>query len=82
MADQLAHRDLRNRSAEILRAVAAGASYEITNHGEVVALLIPSVPGGDLRMRRATSRRPFAQIPRAQRSETTQSALDQLRGDR
>lgn len=44
MPDRLAHRDLRNRSAEILRDVDAGASYEITNHGEVVALLIPRLP--------------------------------------
>ena len=28
MTAQLAHRELRNRSAEILRDVAAGASYE------------------------------------------------------
>jgi hypothetical protein len=30
LTEQLAHRDLRNRSAEILRDVAAGASYEST----------------------------------------------------
>lgn len=81
MTEQLAHRDLRNRSAEILRDVASGASYEITNHGEVVALLTPPSPDGRLRVRRATSRLPFSQIRRAQRSESTQSALDVLRGD-
>ena len=41
MTERLAHRDLRNRSSEILRAVASGATYEITNHGEVVAILSP-----------------------------------------
>lgn len=82
MTEQLAHRDLRNRSAEILRDVAAGASYEITNHGEVVALLTPPAPDGRLRVRRATVRRPFSQIHRAQRSESTQSALADLRGER
>ena len=35
--ERIAHRDLRNRSSEILRRVAAGESFEITNHGEVVA---------------------------------------------
>lgn len=49
MTDQLAHRDLRNRSAEILRDGSAGASYEITNHGEVVALLTPPAPDGRVR---------------------------------
>ena len=82
VTEQLAHRDLRNRSAEILRNVAAGASYEITNHGEVVALLTPPAPDGRLRIRAGTSRRPFSQIQRVQRSESTQSALDDLRGDR
>lgn len=82
MTERLAHRDLRNRSAEILRDVAAGASYEITNHGEVVALLTPPAPGGRLRVRRATSRRPFSQIRRAKGRESTQSALDDLRADR
>lgn len=82
MTEQLAHRDLRNRSAEILRDVAGGASYEITNHGEVVALLTPPAPDGRLRVRQATSRTPFSQIRRVRRKETTQSALDDLRGDR
>ena len=82
MPEQLAHRDLRNRSAEILRAVAAGASYEITNHGQVVALLTPPASGERLRVRRATSRRPFSDIKRVERSENTLSAINDLRGDR
>ncbi len=82
MIEQLAHRDLRNRSAEILRDVSAGASYEITNHGEVVALLSPPVPDGRLRIRRATVHRPFAEIRRVHRDESTDAALDDLRGDR
>lgn len=82
MTEQLAHRDLRNRSAEILRDVAAGASYEITNHGEVVALLTPPAPNGRLRVRRATSGRPFSEIRRTRRPESTESALDDMRGDR
>ncbi len=82
MTEQLAHRDLRNRSSEILRDVAAGASYEITNHGEVVALLTPPAPDGRLHVRRATVRRPFAEIRRVRCAESTQSALDDLRGER
>ena len=82
MTERLAHRELRNRSAEILRDVAAGASYEITNHGEIVAILSPPAPGDRLRVRRATVRRPFAEIRRVRRSESTRSVLDDLRGER
>ncbi len=82
MTERLAHRDLRNRSAEILRDVAAGASYEITNHGEVVALLTPPASDGRLRVRRATVHLPFADIRRVRRAESTQSALDDLRAER
>ncbi|MSV74139.1 MAG: type II toxin-antitoxin system prevent-host-death family antitoxin, partial [Actinobacteria bacterium] len=32
----ISHRELRNNSAEILRAVAAGESFVVTNHGSPV----------------------------------------------
>ena len=41
LVDRIAHRDLRNQSAEILRRVARGESFEITNHGQVVAVIRP-----------------------------------------
>ena len=82
MAERLAHRDLRNRSAEILRDVAAGASYEITNHGEVVALLSPPSAGTDLRIRRPKLDKPFADIPRVPRDTKVEEVLDDLRRDR
>lgn len=82
MPERLAHRELRNRSAEVLRAVAAGATYEITNHGDVVAVLSPPsrVPG--LRIRPATIRGGFAQLPRVRRNGSVQETLDDLRGER
>lgn len=82
MSEQLAHRDLRNRSAEILRDVRAGATYEITNHGEVVAVLSP--PGGraELRIRRARMHRGFGELPRARVEQSSEQVLDELRGDR
>lgn len=81
MTEQLAHRDLRNRSAEILRDVRAGATYEITNHGEVVAVLSP--PGGrvELRIRQARAHRGFAELPRARVEQSSEQVLDELRGD-
>lgn len=37
----ISHRELRNNSSEVLRAVSAGESLEVTNHGEVAAVLVP-----------------------------------------
>ena len=39
------HREMRNSSGEILRAVAAGESVQVTNNGRVAAVISP--PGGD-----------------------------------
>ena len=35
------HRELRNSSSSILRDVAAGEIIEVTNHGQVAAILVP-----------------------------------------
>ena len=37
----IAHRELRNDSAEILRRAASGESFEVTNNGRVVAMVVP-----------------------------------------
>jgi prevent-host-death family protein len=37
----ISHRELRNNSAEVLRAVGAGETIEVTNHGEIAAVLVP-----------------------------------------
>ena len=87
----ISHRELRNDSARILREVQAGESMEITNHGEVVAMLVP-VPA-DVRerlirsgeLRPARSRPDFASLERihpAPGSPSTQEILDDLRGER
>ncbi len=75
------HRELRNHSGEVLRAVAAGETYDVTNHGTVVARLVPPPPT-ELQVAVPASERPrFADLPRfiASSSETI---LDDLRGDR
>lgn len=84
MAERLAHRDLRNRSAEILREVRSGAAFEITNHGEVVAVLSPpnNLDQADLLIRRAKRRGGFSSLPRARRVTPVMQSLDELRGDR
>jgi antitoxin (DNA-binding transcriptional repressor) of toxin-antitoxin stability system len=35
------HREMRNSSGEILRAVAAGETFQVTNKGQVAALISP-----------------------------------------
>ena len=82
MSERLAHRDLRNRSAEILRDVRAGAIYEITSHGEVVAVLSPPTGRTDLRIRQARVHRGFGELPSARATQSIEHVLDELRADR
>lgn len=82
MPDRLAHRELRNRSSQVLREVAAGASYEVTNHGDVVALLLPPDSPIGLRIRRPRVRGGFGDLATYSRAESTATALDDLRGER
>lgn len=35
------HREMRNQSGEILRKVADGETIQVTNNGEVAALIVP-----------------------------------------
>lgn len=79
---RLAHRDLRNRSAEILREVSSGATFEITNHGEVVAVLSPPTKRRDVRVRVRRVRGGFAELPRVRRDRPVQAELEELRGER
>ena len=37
----ITHRELRNDSSEVLRRVRAGEIIEVTNHGDVAAVLVP-----------------------------------------
>lgn len=80
----IAHRDLRNRSSEVLREVQDGESFQITNHGDVVAVLLPAAraAGDRLRVRAATRRGGFSTLPRTRLGHDVQDALDDLRGDR
>jgi prevent-host-death family protein len=39
------HREMRNQSGEILRHVADGETIQVTNNGQVAALIVP--PGTD-----------------------------------
>lgn len=84
MARTIPHRELRNNSSEILRQVQAGETIEVTNHGDVVAVLIPPQqrPLRPLRVRKATKRGGFTQLPRVHIDRPVQETIDELRGDR
>ena len=85
--ERIPHRDLRNRSSEILRAVAAGESFEITNHGKVVAVLSPPdrMVGGLKVVKPATRRGGWLDLEPVELppgSPSSQEILDELREDR
>ncbi|MDV6013606.1 type II toxin-antitoxin system Phd/YefM family antitoxin [Haloechinothrix sp. LS1_15] len=84
MSRTIAHRELRNNSSAVLRDVQAGESIQISNHGEVVALLVPpSHPSAtSLQVRHARIRGGFSQLSRVRIPQSTQDVLDDLRGDR
>lgn len=80
------HRELRNNSAEILRRVQAGDTFEITNNGRPVALLapVPEEPLALLRRSGAVTRSvsvDFAALRRAT-GIASRDVLDDLRGER
>ena len=75
------HRELMNRSSDVLRRVQPGESIQVTNHGEVVAVLSPARPGVALRVVLAKYRGGFGAIPRVRSPETTRQALDAVRAE-
>jgi prevent-host-death family protein len=84
VARTIPHRELRNNSSAVLREVQAGETIEVTNNDEVVAVLVPPPrrSGAMLRVRRATARGGFADLPRVRLNHPLQDDLDDLRGDR
>ena len=84
MVRRIAHRDLRNDSAEVLRSVELGETLEVTNHGRVVAVLSPSSGSalGTVGHRPPLKDGPFSALPRVRASESTADALDDLRSER
>jgi len=83
MAKRIPHRELRNNSSGILREVQSGESFEITNNGKVVALLIPPprVAGREVPVRPVSNLEPFGSITTYPGTEPTQVTMDELRGD-
>jgi len=83
----VAHRELRNNSAELLRRANAGESFDVTNNGVVVARLVPPEASPLERALQAhlvtpaTSRR-LPRITRVRSAESTAAMLKDLKGER
>jgi prevent-host-death family protein len=89
MMRTISHRELRNNSSEILRDVLAGEIIEVTNHGEVAAVLVPPsftsyerlLAAGKVRLP-ADSSIDLRRIPRVRSSLRTADIIADVRGDR
>lgn len=84
MATVVTHRDLRNRSGEVLHAVEAGETYTVTSRGKPVARQVPITEATpDLPLHRPAARHGgFSQLVRHSIATPAAETLDDLRGDR
>ena len=88
--ERITHRELRNQSGEILRRVEAGESFEVTNNGQLVAMLVPPRPGsiedlvrrGEARPARADIREALASFEPVALPVSTAEIIDDVRGGR
>jgi prevent-host-death family protein len=82
------HRELRNNSSAILDAVKHGEIIEVTNGGEVAAILVP--PGTSRwdilvaagKVSEADDISTLAEIPRVKSATPVAALIDDLRGER
>lgn len=83
------HRELRNNSADVLRAVSAGETIEVTNHGEVAAVLVPPsltpyerlVAAGKVRLPRKDRHVDLRRIRRAHVLLASEAIIADIRGE-
>ena len=85
----ITHRELRNNSSEVLRAVQGGEIIEVTNHGAAAAILVPpSLTPYERLVAAGKVREPLGQqvdlrrIRRTRSAMTTGELIADLRGDR
>ncbi len=85
----ISHRELRNSSAKVLRDVQAGEIIEVTNHGEVAAVLVPPSLAPFERLVAAGKVRPpldrsvdLRRLRRSKSASTTTEILADVRGER
>jgi prevent-host-death family protein len=85
----ITHRELRNNSSKILRDVSGGEVIEVTNHGEVAAVLVPpSLTPFERLMAAGKVRLPaeppvdLRHVKRTKATSTTAQIIADVRGDR
>lgn len=81
--DTITHREMRNRSAEVLRRVEAGESLEVSNHGRPVAIIMPVgtdvIEAANARSSRAALESLRA-IQRTKAAKSTAAMIEDARG--
>ena len=81
--ETISQREMRNRSGEVLRAVASGDSFTITNDGVPVARLTPINSVELPRVARPAKKQGgFSTLVRHVSEESVAEILDDLRGER
>jgi prevent-host-death family protein len=79
----ISERDLRERTAEVLRAVTQGETFEVTKRRRGVAQVVPPGEVRELRaIRPATARPAWSRLARPRVQESSCDALDGLRDER
>jgi prevent-host-death family protein len=85
--ERIGVRELRQHASRYLDRVRAGETVEVTDRGELVALLVPPEPARGARDRLIAQGRlipaaaPMAMPARAHSSVATSTVLDELRSD-
>jgi prevent-host-death family protein len=81
------HREMRNSSGEILRAVAAGETVQVTNNGRVAAVISPPANGSlDHLLAQGQARAPrrsvaeLSTIRRRSSTRTSAELVEDVRG--
>jgi len=84
----ISHRELRNSSSKVLRDVQAGEIIEVTNRGEVAAVLVPPSLAPFERLVAAGKVRPpsdrsvdLRRLRRSKSTSTTAEILADVRGE-
>lgn len=81
MPTRIPHRELRNNSSAILRAVQAGETFTITNHDVPVAVLAPigTTAAAAPASRKPRAKASFAELESVTLDHPAQQTLDLLR---
>ncbi len=85
--ETVTHREMRNRSGEILRRIAAGESVQVTNNGQLTAMIVPVggsvldglIARGEARPPR-TGLETLRSIRRSESPMTSEELVDDTRG--